>query len=53
MRTAALAFLALAAAVAIVAARPAAIDFFAQDRCLDAGGRWLADEARCEGAREE
>jgi hypothetical protein len=25
-----------------------AVDFFRQDKCLDAGGRWIASEARCE-----
>jgi hypothetical protein len=26
--------------------------FGGEDRCLDAGGVWHADEQRCEGARE-
>jgi hypothetical protein len=25
--------------------------FSEEDRCLDAGGRWIAEEQRCEGAR--
>jgi hypothetical protein len=25
--------------------------FGPEDRCLDAGGRWIAEEQRCEGAR--
>jgi hypothetical protein len=25
--------------------------FGPEDRCLDAGGRWIAEEHRCDGAR--
>lgn len=28
-----------------------AFDFLVVDDCLDAGGRWLSSEMRCEGAR--
>ena len=37
--------------VALIAAAYALGLFGPQDRCLDAGGRWIAEEQRCEAAR--
>ena len=41
-----------AALLAVIAAVGAGAylfwDFLKQDRCLDAGGRWMAEQRRCE-----
>ncbi|MBU6408681.1 MAG: hypothetical protein KGS44_16400 [Alphaproteobacteria bacterium] len=39
------------AAVLLIISGYFVFDFLVVDDCLDAGGRWLSDEMRCEGAR--
>ena len=52
-RLGALAWLLFLVLVAGLIVAAAALGLFSEeDRCLDAGGVWHADEQRCEGARE-
>ena len=49
-----LAWLAFLTVIAVLIAAAYALRLFGpEDRCLDAGGRWIAEEQRCEGARPE
>ena len=48
-----LAWLAFLIVIAALIAAAYALGLFGpEDRCLDAGGRWIAEEQRCDGARE-
>jgi hypothetical protein len=44
---------ALVLAIVVVAAYSLGGRFLAQDRCLDAGGRWSGSDGKCEGARPD
>ena len=53
-RRLAIAWLAYLFVLAALAVAAAALGLFGEeDSCLDAGGVWLADEQRCEGARPD
>lgn len=39
--------------IALVVSFVSGCDFFAQDKCLDSGGRWIKESHQCEHAENQ